>query len=185
MNHDIRPAILSDAAAILAAEQETALQPGQLVSSVEELRLDTFKQSIQELRHSGRYIVAEMKDRIVGHACLSPMGLKAISHVFRLTIIVHPGFRRQGISAALLSDLLQWAQSDSRVQKIELLVRVANEPAIQLYLKFGFVEEGRLHKRIRLPDGAFMGKVWANAIHSKPRGIDATRSGVESEGERE
>ncbi len=156
MKLTIRPAIFEDAPAIHAAEQETALESGCLVSSPEELKLPDFEHKIQLLQHSGRYIVAETQDQVVGHACLAPMELRAIAHVFRLTIVVHPGFTQQGIGNALMSDLLQSAEEDSRIQKIELLVRATNQPAIYLYQKHGFVEEGRFHKRIRLINGSFV-----------------------------
>jgi ribosomal protein S18 acetylase RimI-like enzyme len=81
------------------------------------------------------------------------MPLEALSHVFRLTIVVHPGFRNEGVGEALMRDLMGWAKRTSRFGKIELLVRVTNERAIRRYLKLGFAEEGRYRKRVRLPDG--------------------------------
>jgi len=87
---------------------------------------------------------------------LDPMPLEALSHVFRLTIVVHPGFRHQGVGEALMRDLMVWAKQTPRVGKIELLVRATNERAIRLYLKLGFVEEGRFRNRVRLPDGSFL-----------------------------
>ncbi|WP_204141326.1 GNAT family N-acetyltransferase [Halomicronema sp. CCY15110] len=156
MKLTIRPATLEDAPAIHAAEQATALEPGCLVSAPEELCLPDFERKIKALETAGRYIVAETQDQVVGHACLAPMELRAIAHVFRLTVVVHPKFTRQGIGNALMADLLQSAAEDSRIQKIELLVRATNQPAIHLYQKHGFVEEGRFHKRVCLLDGTFV-----------------------------
>jgi ribosomal protein S18 acetylase RimI-like enzyme len=70
--------------------------------------------------------------------------------------VVHPGFRHQGAGEALMRDLMVWAKQTPRVGKIELLVRATNERAIRLYLKLGFVEEGRFRNRVRLPDGSFL-----------------------------
>jgi ribosomal protein S18 acetylase RimI-like enzyme len=100
--------------------------------------------------------VAEQAGRVVGHVFLDPMPLQAISHVFRLTIVVHPGYQSQGIGNALMSELMDWAKQTPRVRKIELLVRATNEKAIRLYSKFGFLEEGRFKDRVRLPDGSFI-----------------------------
>ena len=86
-------------------------------------------------------------------ALLDPMPLEAISHVFRLTIVVHPGFLGQGIGTSLMRDLMDWAKQSPRVKKLELLVRATNERAIRLYSKLGFVVEGRFRNRVRLPDG--------------------------------
>jgi ribosomal protein S18 acetylase RimI-like enzyme len=87
---------------------------------------------------------------------LEPMGLQATSHVFRLTVVVHPGYLDRGIGAELMRDLLEWAEQTPRVGKIELLVRATNERAIRLYSKLGFVEEGRFRNRVRLQDGSFV-----------------------------
>jgi len=55
-----------------------------------------------------------------------------------------------------MRDLLDWAVRTPRVEKIELLVRSTNRVAIHLYRRLGFTEEGRLRKRVRLPDGTFV-----------------------------
>ena len=121
--------------------------------------MEAFERKIVELAAIGRYIVAETDGQVVGHALLDPMSLEAIAHVFRLTIVVHPGFLGRGIGAALMRDLLDWAAQTRRVEKIELLVRATNERAIRLYAKLGFVEEGRLKRRVRLADGGFIDDV--------------------------
>jgi N-acetylglutamate synthase-like GNAT family acetyltransferase len=119
----LREAIIEDAASLVAAEQETAQTPGLLVSSPHELTLAAFEKTVAELDKSGRYIVAEKDREIVGRALLDPMPLEAISHVFRLTIVVHPGYLGKGTGAALMRDLLAWAEQTPRLGKIELLVR--------------------------------------------------------------
>lgn len=61
--------------------------------------------------------------------------------------------RGQGIGRRLLEATIErtWAIG---IQKIELSVYSSNEPAIQLYKKQGFVEEG-VKKRGRLVDGIY------------------------------
>jgi ribosomal protein S18 acetylase RimI-like enzyme len=152
----IREAHSEDAPILFAAEKEIAQTPGSLVSRPDELRLGGFTKKIAELSQIGRYIVAEQVGRVVGHAFLDPMPLEAVSHVFRLTIVVHPGYQSQGIGNALMSELMDWAKQTPRVRKIELLVRATNQRAIRLYSKFGFLEEGRFKDRVRLPDGSFV-----------------------------
>jgi ribosomal protein S18 acetylase RimI-like enzyme len=104
----------------------------------------------------GRYIVAEDNQRIIGHGLLDPMRLDALAHVFRLTIVVHPGFQNRGVGETLMRDLMNWAKQASHLQKIELLVRATNEGAIRLYSKLGFVEEERFRKRVHLVNGGFV-----------------------------
>lgn len=167
----IREARTDDAPVLVAAEKETAGRPGLLVSRPYELKLKAFEQKIVELRRIGRYVVAERGGKIVGHAFLDPLPLEAISHVFRLTIVVHPDFTSQGVGTALMMDLMDWAKRNSPVGKIELLVRATNERAIRLYSKLGFVEEGRMRNRVRLPDGNFVDDV-AMAWFPKDRHSD-------------
>ena len=155
----IRPARVEDAPTLCAAEVETSRTPGRLVGHPEEFKVESFASKIAELRDRGLYIVAEKDGHAVGHAVLEPMPLKRISHVFRLTIVVHPGFEGKGIGKALMSDLTNWSAANPKVGKIELLVRAGNAAAIALYRKCGFVEEGRFKNRIRLEDGSFIDDV--------------------------
>jgi len=144
---------------ICAAEVETARTPGKLVSHPHELKVESFAAKIAELQARGRYVVAEEDGRPVGHAVLEPMSLERLAHVVRLTIVVHPGFERRGVGTTLMKDLVDWASANPSVGKIELLVRASNEAAIALYRKFGFVEEGRLIKRLKLEDGSYLDDV--------------------------
>jgi len=155
----IRPARVEDAEILCAAEVETARTPGRLVSRPHELKPEAFASRIAEVRDKGRYVVAEENGRPVGHAVLEPMSLERVAHVQRLTIVVHPGHHRRGVGAALMRDLVDWATGNPAVGKIELLVRAVNAGAIELYRKFGFVEEGRLKNRIRLEDGSHIDDV--------------------------
>jgi RimJ/RimL family protein N-acetyltransferase len=150
----IRSARVEDAAALCAAERETAAVPGRLVSNPDELREDAFAQTIARLAQgAGCYLVAERDGALAGHAMLEPIApLAALAHVRQLTIVVHPGHTGQGVGAALMTALVYWA-GGAGVEKIELRVRAGNDAALALYRKFGFVEEGRLRGRIRLPDG--------------------------------
>lgn len=63
------------------------------------------------------------------------------------------GFRGIGIGTKLLSAVLDHAKQIG-LEKIELHVYTANTPAIALYKKFGFVEEG-LIKKYRKLDGEY------------------------------
>ena len=141
---------------LCAAEQATALTPGLLVSRPHELQVEAFERKIELLEQDGVYLVAESDGAPVGHALLEPMTLTALSHVFSLTIVVHPGHLGCGIGTTLMTALMEWADSQPRVEKVELRVRATNARAIALYQRFGFVEEGRFERRIRLPDGSYI-----------------------------
>jgi putative acetyltransferase len=156
----VRNARLEDAPVLCAAEQEIARSAGYLVSQPNELRPEAFESLISALGDGrGCYLVAEEEGCIVGHAFLKPMELRAVCHVLQLTIAVHPGCSRRGIGTMLMNALADWARHAPAVQKVELLVRSTNHRARRLYARFGFVEEGRLRNRIRLPDGTFIDDV--------------------------
>ncbi|MBI3271050.1 MAG: GNAT family N-acetyltransferase [Planctomycetes bacterium] len=153
---EVRAARVEDAETLAAAEVETARVPGFLVSRPYELKREAFETRIRDLAAAGRYVVAVEDGRIVGHALLEPMPLEALRHVLRLTLVVHPGSRGRGIGRTLMADLLGWAQARPEVGKVELLVRATNDVAIRLYRRCGFVEEGRLRRRLRLPNGEYL-----------------------------
>lgn len=155
----IRRAVKSDAATLCAAEQATALIPGRLISRPQELQVDAFERKIELLEQGGVYLVAESEGTPVGHALLEPMTLIALAHVVSLTIVVHPGYLGRGIGTTLMTALMDWAESQPHVEKVELRVRATNTRAIALYQRFGFVEEGRFEQRIRLPDGSYIADV--------------------------
>jgi putative acetyltransferase len=153
----IRSAAKADAVVLWDAERRTAMTPALLASRPDEIHVELVEQKIEAAASRGFYVVAESDGRIVGHAFLEPLGsLKAISHVFMLTIVVHPGMLGQGIGSALLGDLLERARRDIRVMKVELRVRSTNTRAVALYKKLGFIEEGLFRRRLRLEDGTFM-----------------------------
>lgn len=159
----IRIATPADAEAIAAAETETARTPGLLVQRPGEIPVEAFRDKIKALSGQGRYIVAEDAGAVIGHAMLDPMPMRANAHVFQLTIVVHPGQVGHGIGRALLRDLLDWAQNDMRVGKVELHVRTGNLRAQHVYRGFGFVEEARFRRRVRRIDGSFeddLGMAW-------------------------
>lgn len=159
----IRIAQPKDAEAIAAAETETQRTPGLLVGHPGEIPVKAYRAKIAKLAADGRYIVAEENGMPIGHAFLDPMPMRANAHVFRLTIVVHPGHLGRGIGTALLRDLLDWAQREARVGKVELNVRAGNLRAQRLYGKFGFIEEARFRERVRRSDGTLeddLGMAW-------------------------
>lgn len=160
---EIRTAKTGDAEAIAAAEAETQRTPGLLIGYPGEIPAEAYRAKIAKLAVDGRYIVAEENGTPVGHAFLDPMPLRANAHVFQLTIVVHPGHIEQGIGRAMLGDLLDWAQRDTRVGRVELNVRAGNLRAQNLYRSMGFVEEARFRNRVRRIDGLFeddLGMAW-------------------------
>ena len=151
---NIRLARSTDAAILCQAEQVIAATPGRLVSLPDELRVENFVAMIE--KSTTRYIVVEQNNEIIGHAFLEQMSLKAVAHIMRLTIAVHEGHQGQGVGKLMMSHLIDWAKNTPSVEKIELHVRATNLQAIALYKSVGFVEEGRLTRRIKISDGHYL-----------------------------
>lgn len=154
-----RPATPDDAAAMCQAERETSRTPGLLISTADELSEQDFRKKITWLTEAGIYAVAEIGNEAVGHASLEPMPLQAMWHVFSLTVVVHPDHTGRGIGSALMSHVLTWAEDNPLVEKVELRVRESNAVARRLYARFGFVEEGRFERRIKLGDGIYVADI--------------------------
>jgi ribosomal protein S18 acetylase RimI-like enzyme len=158
----IRKARRDDAPLLAAAERSIASVPGQLASTPDEIDDDTVRKMILDLNDRGRgnYLVAEHAGMIVGHAFLEPLSLAATSHVVRLAIAVHEGHQRRGVGRALMNDLLRWARSNPRIEKVELQVRSSNDRAIALYRSLGFVEEGRKTRRLKIGPNEYLDDVY-------------------------
>jgi len=161
MSVTIREAKREDAKTLTRAEQVWATSPGYLVSRPDELLVDNFEKKIEDLKSkpNGKYVVAEISGKIVGHALLDPMMLQSIRHVTRLTIVVHKGNENRRLGGKLMDYLISWAAENSEIDKIELNVRVSNSRAIRLYESKGFEREGLLKNRIKTPDRQYIDEV--------------------------
>jgi len=150
----IRHAKIEDAHVIANAEREIAQTPGFLCSLPSELTDDVIAHTISTFlqEKTGIYLVAEHENSIVGHAYLKPLSLQSLCHVAQLNIVVHHAWQKKGVGAQLLKTLIEQATASSSIEKIELNVRASNTPAIALYKKMGFQEEGRLKNRVKIQD---------------------------------
>lgn len=162
MNHSsniqIRDARIEDAHDLAEAQRCIARIPGRLASMPHELKDEIFQERIVRLGRceTGKFIVIEKNGQIVGHALLDPLKLAVTSHVVELTIAVHEGFQGMGFGKKLLTHLIQWARANPKIDRFELRVRASNTRAIELYKKSGFIEEGRMIKRLKIGPGTYL-----------------------------
>ena len=78
-----------------------------------------------------------------------------------MNIAVHPDFRRKGIAAALISELVgQLKERGSHILRLE--VRESNAPAIALHESLGFAQLGLRKNYYRNPkeNALILGKEW-------------------------
>ena len=97
-------------------------------------------------------LVAVAWGSVVGNMVIERLAHPVNRHVATLGMAVDAAWRGQGIGTALMSAALRWAWEEG-VQKVSLEVYPSNPAAIALYRKFGFVEEGRLHRQSRKSHG--------------------------------
>ena len=60
-----------------------------------------------------------------------------------------------GIGKLLITELLNWAEQNSSIEKISLGVLSTNHRAIALYKSMGFIEEGRKIKEIKFSEDSY------------------------------
>jgi ribosomal protein S18 acetylase RimI-like enzyme len=161
LNVVIRQAKTFDAEALVRAEREITLNPGHMILQPHEIDDGQCRDKIEQLSDHPRgvYLVAEIDKAVIGHAVLDPQKLEAIQHVALMMTAVHPGHQGHGIGQKLTTALIEWAKSRTPLEKIELQVRSTNAPALSLYKKVGFQEEGRRLRRVKLADDQYIDDV--------------------------
>jgi RimJ/RimL family protein N-acetyltransferase len=99
-------------------------------------------------------VAALAGDEIVGTLTFDGGRRPRLRHAGEVGISVLQAYAGQGLGKALMEYLIAWAEQSGVVRKINLKVRVDNEPAIRLYERLGWVREGRT-TRDTLIDGEF------------------------------
>jgi RimJ/RimL family protein N-acetyltransferase len=145
----VRPATPRDADALVALGRDVAHEP-ELWLTYDRTRGDE-RRNVRGVQRDPNVavFVAESPEGVVGRLSIARDRNTYSHHVAELGLMVDAGERRRGIGTALMEEAVKWARG-SGVTKVELHVFPHNEPAIALYRKLGFVEEGlrRRHYRI-------------------------------------
>lgn len=145
----MRQARPSDAHAVALLLRQAA-QTGFALQSLDEIDEAEVAHDLAE--GLGLRIVVERGDQVTGYLTIVPGETMALSRTGDLQLIVDQEVRGRGIGAELMRNALAWADGGA-LDRLEVFVRATNQRAISLYKRFGFVEEGVLRQRIRLPDG--------------------------------
>lgn len=127
----------------------------------------------QELAMTGSrvYLVAGCGEQQVGHAGMMIVGAEA--HV--TTVAVDPAWQRRGVATRLLVALHRRAV-ERGVGAMTLEVRVGNEPAIELYRRFGYAPAG-IRRNYYSEEGEDALIMWAHDV-DQPAHADRLR-GIE------
>ena len=101
-------------------------------------------------------LIAEYEEKIIGLLDFENYQRERNQHVGRFGMSVHAKFRQRGVGLALLTTLLEWASENPLIEKVTLAVFSTNVPALQLYKKAGFKEEGRRLREYQLSKGTYI-----------------------------
>jgi RimJ/RimL family protein N-acetyltransferase len=89
------------------------------------------------------YVLAKIAGEIAGILTFSTGKRARLQHAGEFGISVLRKYWGLGLANRMLTYLIDWARQNGTIRKINLRVRVDNLPAIHLYEKYGFVQEGR------------------------------------------
>lgn len=154
----LRQAIVEDAEGlcaffpVVAAESDflarLAVECDMSVEQEREFIRERLKQS------NSTIIVVEFDGRIIACAGVNGQKFKKFAHYGELGMCVLREFWRLGIGGRIVDYLLGWAQEQG-LRKLTLRVFEHNAPAVALYRKAGFIEEGLLKGDVRRADGTY------------------------------
>jgi ribosomal protein S18 acetylase RimI-like enzyme len=99
------------------------------------------------------HFVATAAGNVIGWCDIAVKPRPTLAHSGILGMGVLSEYRGRGIGRALIDATLQAARAGG-ISRIELTVRVDNEPARRLYESFGFVTEGLCRRHMRV-DGEY------------------------------
>ncbi len=150
----VRPAVPGDADALVVLGRDVAAEP-ELWLTYDRSRGDE-RRNVRGVQRDANVavFVAETEDGVVGRLSIARDRSPLSRHVAELGLMVAASERRRGIGSALIEEAARWARGIG-VVKLELTVFPHNAPAIALYRKLGFREEGLLRRRY-LIDGRYM-----------------------------
>lgn len=109
----------------------------------------TIAQEEDYIKNTALFLVVENDGKIIGCATLDRSSLSKLKHTVSFGITILKVYSGHGIGSLLIKKIIEWVEVN-KVEKIDLEVFEDNTPAISLYKKFGFVEEGRKRKAIKI-----------------------------------
>lgn len=150
-NLTIRNAETSDAEKILLLVKQVMNESPFFPRTSDEFNL-TIAQEEDYIKNTALFLVAESNGKIIGSTTLDRSSLSKLNHTVSFGITILKAYSGQGVGSLLIKKIIEWAEAN-KVEKIDLEVFEDNTPAISLYKKFGFVEEGRKRKAIKTNNG--------------------------------
>jgi len=104
-------------------------------------------------------LTALMEGVPCGMSTLYLQPYKKLAHQCEFGIIVGEKYRGKGVGSQLLNNLIHLSKVQFHIELLHLQVYAEN-PAIRLYERFGFVEFGRQNQWIKEDDGSYTGRIF-------------------------
>ncbi|MEM8782294.1 MAG: GNAT family protein [Planctomycetota bacterium] len=116
------------------------------------------------------YVLAEHESQVVGSLNISPLRRTRLAHVSLLGMTLRAEFRGVGIGTAMMHAVIAWAERHPVTELLQLEVYADNERARRLYRRVGFVEVGRIPRRMKFGPGEYKDSIvmYRDVSCSKP-----------------
>lgn len=147
-----RPAILEDAEQLIQLIKKVINEAPFLI-----LQNGSFNYTIEEEKEwiadvlsneSSQILLAFNGEKLIGSLTFIANDLERIAHTGELSMAIDQAHKNQGIGSGLLDNFFE--ELDPQIKRVELSVIDRNTPAIHLYKKFEFIEEGRQKNKVNI-----------------------------------
>ena len=117
--------LIMDEHGLSLTEEQLAMQLGAFLESKNNLSL-----------------VALAGEKIIGMASVLAEDNPRVAHIGE----VLKEYWGMGLGAAMMEEIIWWAENSGVIRRLELTVQARNKRAIHLYQKFGFIKEGKMQR---------------------------------------
>lgn len=167
----IRKATILDEQGLKKLYKKVADIPGGLARTEHEITDAYIHKTLANGIDRGLVLVVEDHGVIIGSMIKYRLEPKIFSHVLNDgSILIHPDYQGKGIGSKLISWFLQEIQDNHpNILRVEIIARESN-PALKLYEKMGFKQEGRFEGRIQGVHGSLEADIpmaWMNPNFDK------------------
>jgi len=100
------------------------------------------------------FLLAFINGKLAGMLNVQASQRRRLRHIGEFGVSVLKEHWYKGVGSALLQYMIDWAQNNELIRKVNLKVSANNHHAIKLYEKYGFKKEGTLERDMYL-DGVF------------------------------
>ncbi|MGE0010173.1 MAG: GNAT family N-acetyltransferase [Candidatus Babeliales bacterium] len=166
MQYVIRNVDYSDKENLMALYKRVTALPGGLIRTPSEVTDGYIDDLLKNGINQGLCLVVDCNGLLIGAMTKYKLGPQNFAHVFSGgSILVDPAYQGIGVGTHLITTFLEQIKEQYHdILRVEIVVRESN-PAISLYKRLGFIEEGRLEKRSHTKTGSLeadIQMVWFN-----------------------